>query len=154
MAEMIPRHFVLGGIIFTMLIVGVFSVISLVNSGSPTGDGSDAVIGFAQSNQLTEFNKSFNKIDNFTTDVNKLKTKFTELKPEGALETITLPIAFITTAWAAISVVGDIFGFMNSSFEGLTAWLGIPSWIPTLIILIVIVVLVFGVLTIIFGKEA
>lgn len=153
MGEILPRHYIIAGIIFTLLVLGVFSSINMVEKGS-LGDKSDAVSGFIQGDGLTEFNRSFNKIDNLTTDITDLKTKIKELKPENTLEIISLPVAFVQSAWAAMKVVINMFGFMDSAFEGLSGMLGVPSWIPALLILIVIVVLVFGVLTVIFGKEA
>lgn len=153
MAELLPRHYISAMVIFSLLVLGVFYSINLVEKGS-LGDGSDKVTGFVQGDRLNEFNRSFNKVDNLTNDVENLKLKITQLKPENIVDVISLPIAFVQSAWAAMQVIIGMFGFMDSAFEGLSAMLGIPSWITSLIILLVIVALVFAILTIIFGKEA
>ena len=154
MGEILPRHYIMAGIIFTMLVVGVMSAVTMVETGSMGNSGTDSVPGFIQADQLKEFNRSFNKVDNLTTDITTLKTKISDLKPQNVLEIISLPVAFVQTAWTAMKVVIGMFGFMDGAFSGMSAMLGIPAWIPTLIILAVVVVLVFGILTVIFGKES
>ena len=153
MAEILPRHYIISGIIFTMMIVGIFSVLNLVDKGG-SGDGSDTLSNFVPGNELVEFNRSFNKIDNLTQDVNRLKQSVSDLKPENTLEIISLPVAFVQSAWATMKIVIGMFSFMDSALEGLSALLGVPSWIIDLIVLLVIVVIVFGILAVIFGKDA
>ena len=153
MGEVLPRHYLIAGVIFTFFVIGIFYTLNMVENGS-TGDGSDKVTGFIQSDKLTEFNRTFNRVDNVTTDINTLKTKISVLQPENILDVISLPIAFVSTAWSAMKVVIGMFGFMDASFVGLSSMLGIPVWIPNMIILVVIIVLVFSILAIIFGKDA
>ncbi len=152
MGMVLPRHFFYGIIIFTMLVSSVVGLLTLVRDGG-VGDGSEAVPGLMSSERITEFNRTFNKADNVTSNVEELKTKMQGLNIEKTTDIISLPLALVSTSWSMIKFITNSFGFMTSAFEGLSAYLGVPTWIPTLISLLVVVLFVFSILTIIFGKD-
>lgn len=152
MAETLPRHYIIAGIFFSLLILGVFYSLNLVKNGS-IGDGSDANPTFMADGQITELNRTFNNVDHLTTNITELKTKVVGLRPENTLDIISLPVAFVQTAWATMKVMIGMFDFMDTAFAGLSAFLGVPTWIISIISLFVIIILVFGVLAVIFGKE-
>ena len=152
MALTLPRHFFYAAIVFTMLVTGVVSLLTMVIDGSD-GSTSSAVPELMSSDRVTEFNKTFNIGEDLSASIGDLKSKMQGLKPTSKASVITLPIAFIETSWAMIKFIIDSFGFMDSAFDGLSAFLGIPSWVAGFIIAIIVILFVFSILTIIFGKD-
>lgn len=152
MAETLPKHYIIAGLFFSLLILGVFYSLNLVKNGS-IGDGSDSNPTFMADGQLGELNRTFNNVDQLTSNITELKKKVVRLRPENTLDIISLPVAFVQTAWATMKVMIGMFDFMDGAFAGLSSILGVPEWIVSMISLFVIVLLVFGVLAVIFGKE-
>ncbi len=152
MALVLPRHFFFATIVFTMLVMSVVGTLSLVKDGGP-GDKRDAVPGLMDDDRITAFNRTFNKADNVTANVEELTTKMQGLNIEKTTDIISLPLALVSTSWSMIKFITNSFGFMSSAFQGLSAFLGVPTWIPPLITLLVAALFIFSILTIIFGKD-
>lgn len=153
MAESSIKTYLIGTVIFTMLVLFVFGAISLVNNNTQVGDGSSSVTQFVQDDTLTNFNRTFNKADELEPKIQNLSNSVSNLKPDNLFDAITLPAAFISTAWEVMKLVIDMFSFMNSALEGVGAILGLPSWVGLMLVLIVVIFLVMGVLALIFGRE-
>ncbi len=159
----LPRHFFYATIVFTMLISGMVTILSLVISGS-SGDGDSQVDdllssqggGLSSVQQLEAWNRTFNVFDDLTDDITTVKEDIEEVgaKEQTFLESaITLPVAFIQTSWGVVRFIFKSFGFVDEAFRGLATVLHLPTWIPTLIISLLVVMFIFSVITLMFGKE-
>ena len=142
MSDVLPRHYIIGIIMFTFFIVGGVSMLSMMSS-----DGAM----FAGDAQLQQFNNTFNIQQDISSSVTDLETSVTgadlDPGPFGMLN------ALISSSWTSLRLLFSSFGFMNSVFVGLSTVFGIPSWIPALIVLIVTVVIVFAIFGAIFQRN-
>lgn len=149
----LPRNFFYAAIIFALMITGIVALIGETEKDVPGGPE----INLMDDERITEFNRTFYP-KQLADDIENLSGKMKALQPSqqwGALDVITLPLAFIGTAWDMVKFVIGSFGFMNTAIEGLSTYSGlpIPSWVPIFIILLITVLFIFSILTIIFGKE-
>lgn len=142
MAEILPRHYIIGIIIFTMFIVGGISIISIFN---------EADSSFINDTRFEQFNQSFNVLSNITSEVGNLEDSIVNADTDfGAYGVLN---ALISSAWQTLKLTFTSFSFMETAFAGLTSFFGIPSWIIGLVILIITVLFVFAIYSAIFQRD-
>lgn len=143
MSEVLPRHYIIGIIIFTFFIIGGVSIMGML-----AGEEDSA---FAGDQQLRQFNETFNIQEDITREVGDLEASVSDPDldpgPFGMLN------ALISSAWTSLSLMFDSFSFMTSVFGGLSTMFGVPVWIPALIGLIIVVLLVFAIFGAIFQSK-
>jgi len=152
MGKILPRHFFYAIIVFSMLIAGGFSVISEVRDMSR---GAETGVEIMSQEDITHYNESLS-VQDLETNVDEIKDKIEDLKPEskwGVIDALSLPIAFIQIAWDAVKLVITSFGMMDDSIEGLADVFGLPGWVSTFAILLIVALLIFSILSLIFGKD-
>ena len=110
-------------------------------------DDKDSITGDAT---YTQFNKTFNKLDQVTDKVEGLQSSIDDAEPEQGLFGVLNSL--ISTAWNSLKLVFTSFGFMDGVFSGMYAVFGVPAWIPALIILIVVVIIAFEIWRAIFQR--
>lgn len=142
MSDILPRHYIMGIIIFTFFIMGGVAMLSELTDAKDT---------YGDSEKYLEFNQTFNKIDNVTTEINELEegiaTQEADIGAFGMLNSL------ISGAWSSLKILFRSFGFMNTAINGLNSFFGVPAWIPLLIILMVTVLIVFAIFSAIFQRE-
>lgn len=142
MAEILPRHYIIGIILFTLVIVSGVSILGLMNAKNPS---------LSSNNEITSFNKTFNKMGNVTTQIESMQSQIENADTDfGAFGVLN---ALINTGWQGLKLLFNSFSFMNVAFEGLGTFFGVPAFIPALGILIVAVVFIFSILSAIFQRE-
>lgn len=153
--ELTLRHYTIAGLIFVLLVTGATSIITLVEKGDIGDQENTKVTGFMDNDVLTKFNRSLNVYDNLNSDVISMKESIKLLNPQTPLEVLTLPVAFIQTAWKIIKVAIDGFDFMSGAISGLIGNLGVyvPDWVSKILILITSVFLIYTILSLIMGKD-
>jgi len=134
MAEILPRHYIIGIVMFTFMIVGGVSIFSIYGNSEPS---------FIQDEQFQDFNNSFNVVNDITKQVDDLEQSITEADTDFGLFGVLN--ALISSAWQALKLLFTSLSFMDGVFAGLTAVFGIPGWIPALIGVLVTVVLIFSI---------
>lgn len=142
MAEILPRHYIIGIIMFTFFIVGGVSLLSIFNDSNPT---------FTSDDKFTEFNQSFNVLDDVTDQVDSLEGSITEADTDFGLFGVLN--ALISSAWQALKLLFSSLSFMDNVFGGLASIFGVPTWIPAIVILIITVVLAFAIFSAIFQRD-
>jgi|2_EtaG_2_1085320.scaffolds.fasta_scaffold06554_5 hypothetical protein len=140
--KVLPSEYIIGIIIFTFFIVGGVSMMSEFSKQDAT---------FTQDNKFTEFNKSFNVMSNVEDNVDSLQEDIENNEPEwgvfGALN------ALIKSSWNSLQLIFNSFSFMNSVFSGLGTVFGLPTWVGSLIILLITVMIVFAIWGAIFQRD-
>jgi len=142
MAEILPRHYIIGIVMFTFMIVGGVSIFSIYGNSEPS---------FIQDEQFQDFNNSFNVVNDITKQVDDLEQSITEADTDFGLFGVLN--ALISSAWQALKLLFTSLSFMDGVFAGLTAVFGIPGWIPALIGVLVTVVLIFSIFSAIFQRD-
>lgn len=142
MGEVLPRHYIIGVIFFGFFIVSGVFLISGMFAKDPTMGGQQEFI---------DFNKTFNKMSEVQENVEDIQSNIenagTDFGTFGVLN------ALINGAWQNLKLLFASFGFMTAAYEGLTAFFGIPAYIPLTMGLVVIVVIGFGIWSAIFQRE-
>ena len=142
MAKETPRTFLYGTIIMMFFIMGGMAIFTEFQTADPTFDSSD---------KTGEFNRTFNKLDEVTIEVQELedniKSSDTDFGVFGVLN------ALIFSSWQAIKFIFDSFGFMDSVLNGLESVFGVPAWIPSIMILLITVMLIFAIYRMVFQSE-
>ena len=142
MAEILPRHYIIGILIFTFIIVGGVSILGIFNDFDPT---------YAADEKFTQFNTSFNKINDVTTEVDDLESSISDVDPAFGLFGVLN--ALISSAWQTLRLLFTSLGFMDGAYNGMAYIFGIPSWIPGIIISIITVIISFAIFSAIFQKD-
>lgn len=144
MGEVLPKHYIIGIIMFVFIIMSGISLLSALNDTDPT---------YIDNTKFTEFNDTFNKYNEITTKVDGLKSGIEDAEPGQDYGTLGVLSALISSGWNTLQLLFQSFGFMNDVFNGLSDVFGIPYWVPVLIISIVTTILVFAIYGAIFQRE-
>jgi hypothetical protein len=142
MTEILPRHYIIGIIMFTFFIVGGIAIMTEFSQDDPT---------FLDNDKYSTFNSTFNKYDQVTRNVNSLRTNIEDADVDYG--TFGVLNSLISSGWNTLKLLFTTFSFMNGVFTGLYTIFGVPVWIPALIILLVTVVICFAIYSAIFQRE-
>jgi hypothetical protein len=122
-------------VIFLFCIVGGINLIGL-------GQHQDSTI--IDGTKFQTFNKSFAKVTEMDTQVNKLKGTITEQKTgwsavTGFFDTI------LGTIWNSIKLIFDSFSFLPNILTDIGTFFGIPAWIAGLAVSLITIMLIFAI---------
>jgi hypothetical protein len=131
-----PKKLIIGLIIGTMVVLSVMLMINRLVSVNPTVMGSE----------YSNFSVKLDKSQELNQSVSGLKS-LVEGSTSGPLGVIA---AIVNTLWNGIRVIFNSVGFFGVMLESLTDFIGLPSYIPTLLFMIVTLLLVFWLIDIIF----
>lgn len=143
MADVLPRHYIIGIIIFTFFIVGGIAILTEFNNARP---------GFVDDEKFTQFNSSFNKMNDLTGAVEDLENTITESDEDQDLGIFGVLDALINTGWNTLKLLFTSFGFMEAIFASLSMF-GVPTWVGALLVLMVTVMIAFAIYTAVFQRE-
>lgn len=138
------RDYIIGLCIFTLVIVGGVAML-----GSLSGDRPELYSG-ADGTRYEAFNKTFNKQNALTGQVDKLEADITDADTDWGIFGVLN--ALINTAWNSLSLILSSFSFMDGAINGLTTFFGVPAWIPLIILAIITIIIIFAILEAIFQR--
>lgn len=142
MADIKPRNYITGIILFMFFIVAGVSLVGIFRDVDPN---------FANDQRFNDFNKTFSKLDDLNAGIAGIGGSITDTDPEpGVFGVIN---SLISSAWNALRTLFSSFGFMNDIFAGLSTIFGIPLWITGILSLLVTVMIAFSIYVLIFGRE-
>lgn len=142
MTDALPRHYVMGIILFTFIVVGGVSMLSTMNTYNS---------GFTDDSRFESFNLTFNKMSDVQTEVGDLQSGIEETSADpGAFGFLN---ALIGSGWNTMQLMFSSFSFMNGVFNGLETVFGLPPFIPTLIGLMITVLIAFAIYSAIFQTK-
>lgn len=150
MVKMLPRDFLYGIIIFTILSGSIVGIMLEASKGSLGDTGNPDLIS---ESEVYGFNETFNVREEVIASTDELRDDISKLRIENPAGLITLSLALINTAWDMIILVIASLNLVNGAIEGLSTYLGVPFWIPVLIIAMIIILFVFSILSMVFGKD-
>lgn len=138
----LPRHYILGIVMFMFVIVGGVSLLGMMRSDDST---------YGDSSQLQEFNNTFNQLDLVSDRVGSMQGTLSNASVDGG--TFGVLNSLILSGWQTFKLLFSSFGFMTGVFNGLTTFFGVPAWIPAIILLVVTIMLVFTIISAILQKD-
>jgi len=131
-----PKKLIIGLIVGTMVVLSVMLMINRLVAVNPTVMGSE----------YSNFSVKLDKSQELNQSVSGLKS-LVEGSTSGPLGVIA---AIVNTLWNGIKVIFNSVGFFGVMLESLTDFIGLPSYVPTLLFMIVTLLLVFWLIDIIF----
>lgn len=142
MAETLPRHYIVGIVMFSFFIVGGVSMLGIMSDSSDT---------LTKGEKYSEFNESFNVLDDVDGTVGDMEESITDADTDfGVFGVLN---ALISSAWQTLKLLFSSLSFMDGVFFGLSNVFGVPGFIPGTIILVVTVILIFSIFSAIFQRQ-
>ena len=142
--ETTPKHYLYGAILFSVMIIGVVSILTTLN----TAEGGN----FTSDERFSEFNSTFNIYDDLGTGTTGIKNSI-ENAPESQFGVFGVLNSLINTAWQTLKNLFTSFKFVTTGIGGLSTIFGIPVWFTGAIGLLVIVMIAFSIWSAIFQKN-
>lgn len=143
-----------GTINISTLIIA-FAIFSLVTGLgiSMVKEVRDVVPSSFNESDLNDFNDTFNKIDDFEEQGESLETRLTSDERNdfgvfGALNDL------IKTAWFTIKNTFSSFDFISTMITGISSRFGVPSFVPAILVTIIIFIIGYNIIGLIFNRTA
>ena len=147
--ETLPRHYIFGIIMFVFIILtGLYMINDLRNEVPGLLDSEDK-------DDFDKFNLTFNQFDKINESISNIQSNVENPAgdEEGLLGKFGMLESLISSAWNTLKLLVNSLSFMNDVFAGLTTIFGVPAFIPTLLILVVVVLIIFAIYSAIFQKD-
>lgn len=146
MAEILPRHYFFGVIIMMFFVVSGASIFSIYKSYDSS---------FDSANTTQKFNETFNHLDELSSDINETKSRITGAEADYGLFGVLNALVFagwgtVTTFFNSLTFMTDVFGGLDSGVMGFS----VPSYIPAIILLLIVTIFIFALLSLIFQQES
>ena len=135
--------YVVGVIVFTMLVLGTYTIMG--NVFDPNKDGA-----FLNNTEYSDYNKVFNKQAQLEADISALKGNVSGATPgddSGLLSSIN---SLIKTAFSGVKFMLSSFSVMDDSYNGLSSIFGLPNWVSSLISTLMTALILFAIYKLIF----
>lgn len=143
-----PGNFVIAGGVFILIIfVGTW----LISSGAEEDPS------WVDADTLAAYNNTFNSYVEYNQKVAALESQ--TRGASGASEESLWGDAFsfinnlFSAGWNTIKLIGKNFGFIYDIFTGVSSVFGIPTWLTSIVVSLLIAMLAFGLLSLVFGRE-
>ena len=143
MANVKPRDYLIGIIMFTLFIVGGVTMMGILNESNP---------GFTtDSRTYNNFTDQFNKLNDVTTEVGKLESGITGADTDWGIFGVLNSL--IRSGWNTLTLMFTSFSFMTDVWDGVGHVFGIPASLLGLLGLLVTVLISFAIYSAIFQRE-
>jgi len=129
------KLYIISFTLFTFMILGGLGILTLFR------DADSSFIN--DTSRYSEFESKFNQYSRIETESGKLQASIEQLGSED-VGVFGFLNALIGSAWNTIKLTFSNFAFIGSTFLAIHTFFGIPLWIPSLIIMIFIIIIVFA----------
>lgn len=143
MGETLIRDIIIASILFCFIAAGASAIYARINSDSPA---------LIDNDKYTQFNNSFNKLDDIQSTVNDLNSSLVADLSESK-GTFGVLNALIDTTWNTLSLIGNSLTFMWAIIHNLNTFLGVPTWVGSIVVSLILVVIVFTIFSAIFQRD-
>jgi len=140
MGEILPRHYFFGIIIFSLVITSGLAIMGTLSKEQIDNDP-----------RYEEFTASFDQMENINNTLLGYKGKV-EQTDKSVFDSLGVIGSLASTTWTTLSFMGNSLSFMDDTYNGLELF-GVPSFIPQILMLIVIVIIIFTIWSAIFQME-
>ena len=106
-------------------------------------------VDLKNSDDVKSFNNTFYRLDNVTTNFNKINSSIDDLQGQTLLGEIGIIFNSVLGTWKTIiSSLGFFYHMISSGF----AYFGFPTWLPVLIISLIVVISGFAFFRVLWGR--
>ena len=137
MPEILPRHYIFGIIIFCLVITSGIGIMGVLSKDEIAND-----------DRYNEFVSNFDQMGSINSTLLGYKSETEQTKTEG-ISVLGVIGTLAQATWGSLSFMVQSLSFMDDAFNGLEMF-GVPSFIPQILILIVIVIIIFTIWSAIF----
>lgn len=141
MARVIPRTYIYGICIFTLIVVSGITLIGNFREVNPD---------FVDDERFEQFNSYFNKTDQLNSSIGTIRDS---VKQPGNIGPLGVLNALLNTANSALTSLITSFSFMDAAFSALTLIFGVPDFVVAIAILMIVVMISFSIWSAYFQKE-
>lgn len=140
---MLPRHYIIGFLMFTLMIgIGV-SMLGIFNANVPDYGSNGS--------ELSDFNETFYKLDDISDTVGELESGITNASTDfGAFGVLN---SLISGAWQTVKLLFNSLSFTKTVFAGLGTFFGVPSFVIRILTLMITAIIAFAIYSAIFQRE-
>lgn len=135
----LPRTYLYGIVIFTLIIVGGVAMIK---------EFQDTKSDFMDQTEYSMFNKSFNKYSELSTQVGGLENKVTNASIDQG--TFGVVNSLIQTTWQGIKLITINFDFMDSAILAFSTTFGMNiefvNYAVSLVLLLITIMIIFSII--------
>lgn len=143
MTNIKPSHYIIGIILFTLLVVAGTNMISEFRLADSS---------FTDDTKFTEFNNTFNKMEETTAQIEEYQSNI-ESAENVDFGVFGVLNGLIRNSWQVLRNIFSSFSFMNDLFSNVGKMFGIPSWAASLVISLITIIIVFAIYSAIFQRE-
>lgn len=137
-----PSKYLIGILIFSLIITSGVFLIGLLHNENPD---------FVDSERYTDFNRTFNKLDDATSTVDSMESGIENADTDfGAFGVLN---SLISTGWNSLKLMLTSLSFMHGVFNGLYTFFGVPPWVGSSIIALTTLVIIFAIFSAIFQRD-
>lgn len=138
-----PSTYIAGALIFMFFMIGGITLIGVLNDEDST---------FTAGGKFDQFNSTFVKLDDITSNIDDMEGDVVDID-SGSFGVWGVLNSLISSAWSTIRLMFTSFTFMDDVFSGLSTVFGVPAWIPTIILALITVGLIFAIFSAIFQRD-
>lgn len=152
----IPKisSYLIGIVIFTIIIVSGVSMFAIYSNEDPT---------FTNDSKFIAFNNSMNKLSDVNTQINSLQSSIEDTNDSSNFfaEQFGFVDDLVGKSWRTMKLIGSNFAFMNSAFYGFVDLVGGENSkasgylkvVAALVISIITLIIVFGAWSALFQRD-
>ena len=139
----LPSFYFYAFVVFTLVVVGGIAMMAELYKGSSVLAGSE---------KFQEFNSSFNRLQDVQKETDRMKGVVSD-PGEQDFNLFGVLGGLINGVWGGVKALWTSWDFTTDAMEGLSTIWGVPSWIPSLLIGLVVAMIFFAVIGLLFQKE-
>ena len=139
-------NYIIGVIMFCFFIVGGLSLIAILSNSDST---------LINNSDFTRFNQTVNKFDvvqNKVIDINKSINQDSSTST-GLIDKIGYFDSLIGSSFNTLKLITGSFSFMGDAMNNIGLMFGVPGWVFTTIMLIIVVIIVFAIYGALFRSQ-
>lgn len=138
-----PRDFMVA---IGMFILVIFATTWMISSAAESNPD------FVDQTKLETYNNTFNQFGEYNTQVNSIQNQTSSITGSqgGAFGFLN---NLINQGWSTLKALFGSFSFFTQAFNGMATVFGVPTFIPSIFILIMTIVFFTAVLSVIFNRE-
>ena len=143
--ETTPKHYIYGAILFTFMIVGVITLLTEIDSNTSGG--------MSENQKFQDFKTELDKRESLAGNLSTIQRSIEGADGESNFGAFGVLNSLINKAWQTLKGLFTTFKFVGDAFTSASSIFGIPGWVMSILLLLVVVMIAFSIWSAIFQKN-
>ena len=130
------KSYMIGIVVFIVIITSGVFIIGTFSVSDPTLDNH---------NDIGQFNNTLNKANEITLTVNSMDQSIKDVSEENTGGLLGWLNVLVGTAFKGLKAIGSSLGFVSTAATESASFFGVPTFIVTLCLLIITIIIVFAI---------